>query len=72
MNKGIEGFKRENEAIGYSRAYNQIIKNIDSIDELMQYIPFDLASEIKKSGFAKPGKLYLNLSGKNLVLPVQL
>lgn len=52
----FEGFKREQSAIGYARAYGQM-NNL--LNELQRYLPFDLVKEIKGSEFENHSKVSL-------------
>jgi hypothetical protein len=47
-----EGYKRQDEAFGYCRAYGALVRGIDGgLEELENYLPFDLLQEIKSSEF---------------------
>lgn len=48
----FEGYKRQNQAFGYARAYRGMIQALpDGIETLVADVPFDLVQEIKKSPF---------------------
>lgn len=48
----FEGFKRQNQAFGYARAYRGMMASLPrGIDSLEAHIAFDVVSEIKKSPF---------------------
>jgi len=49
-----EGYKRQDEAFGYCRAFGAIKRALPGgMNELTEYLPFDLIGEIKKSDFTK-------------------
>lgn len=47
----FEGYKRQEEAYGYCRAYGSMIKSCNDYSEVESWIPFDIANEIKNSMF---------------------
>lgn len=48
----FEGYKRQDEAFGYSRAFGAMMRTFeDGLDTLEEYIPFDTYKEIKTSPF---------------------
>lgn len=48
-----EGFKRQDLAFGYARAYGALVRALpEGLDSLVADLPFDLVAEIKKSKFA--------------------
>ena len=47
----FEGFQREEEAFGYSRAFSGIISELQGFDKLEEVMAFDVIREIKKSEF---------------------
>jgi hypothetical protein len=50
----FEGYKRQDQAFGYARAYHGLINALPrGLDSLEADLPFDLVAEIKKSKFAK-------------------
>lgn len=50
----FEGFKRQDHAYGYARAYGGMMRELShGINSLEAHLPFDLISEIKKSAFFK-------------------
>lgn len=54
----FEGYKRQDKAYGYARAYAGIMKALpEGIDTLIADIPFDVVQDIKKSGFQKTADL---------------
>lgn len=53
----FEGFKRQDQALGYIRAYRNLVEQLDGgMASLEQFIPFDVVSEIKKSKFSELAK----------------
>jgi hypothetical protein len=49
-----EGYKRQNNAYGYARAYRGLITSLPrGLDSLEADLPFDVVGEIRKSNFAK-------------------
>lgn len=55
-----EGYKRQNQAFGYARAYSGLINSLPrGIDSLEAHIAFDVVAEIKKSPFTKIADLSL-------------
>lgn len=49
-----EGYKRQDEAFGYCRAFGAIKRSLPGgMNELTEYLPFDLVQEIKNSDFTK-------------------
>lgn len=49
-----EGFKRQDKAFGYARAYRGLINSLPrGLDSLEADLPFDVVAEIRKSNFAK-------------------
>jgi len=49
-----EGYKRQDKAFGYARAYRGLINSLPrGLDTLEADLPFDLVAEIRKSNFAK-------------------
>jgi hypothetical protein len=48
----FEGYKRQDQAFGYCRAYGSMIKILGGIDSFESYLPYDLVKEIKKSKFS--------------------
>lgn len=66
-----EGFKRQNLAFGYTRAYHGLISTLpDGLESLEAGLPFDLFAEIKKSAFAQtaamPEDEFISLTKKRL------
>lgn len=56
----FEGYKRQDQAMGYARAYSGLVRTLpQGLDTLVASIPFDLALEIKKSNFQKIADLSL-------------
>lgn len=54
----FEGYKRQNQAFGYARAYSGLINSLPrGIDSLEADIAFDVVAEIKKSPFTKIAEL---------------
>jgi hypothetical protein len=54
----FEGYKRQNQAFGYARAYGGLIKSLpDGLHTLERDIAFDVVAEIKKSPFSKIAEL---------------
>lgn len=54
----FEGYKRQNQAFGYARAYGGLINSLPrGIDTLEADIAFDVVAEIKKSAFTKIAEL---------------
>lgn len=54
----FEGYKRQDKAYGYARAYAGMMKALpEGIDTLIADIPFDVVQDIKKSGFQKTADL---------------
>jgi hypothetical protein len=50
----FEGFKRQNKAFGYARAFRGLVHSLsDGIESLVAHIPFDVVKEIKESNFYK-------------------
>lgn len=50
----FEGYKRQNQAFGYARAYRGMIDAIPGgLDSLSKDIPFDVIAELRKSPFSK-------------------
>jgi hypothetical protein len=50
----FEGFKRQDHAYGYARAYGGIMRGLShDTNSLEAHLPFDLMAEIKKSAFLK-------------------
>ena len=50
----FEGFKRQDKAFGYARAYRALIEALpQGLDSLAQDIAFDVVAEIRKSSFQK-------------------
>jgi hypothetical protein len=50
----FEGFKRQDHAYGYARAYGGIMRGLShGTNSLEAHLPFDLIAEIKKSAFLK-------------------
>lgn len=50
----FEGYKRQNLAYGYARAFRGMMNTIpEGLDALSKDIPFDVVAEIRKSQFAK-------------------
>ncbi len=50
----FEGFKRQDHAFGYSRAYGAMVNALpNGLESLAADMPFDLVAEIKKSKFAQ-------------------
>ncbi len=50
----FEGFKRQDHAYGYARAYGGMMRELShSTNSLEAHLPFDLMAEIKKSAFLK-------------------
>lgn len=53
-----EGFKRQDQAYGYIRAYRAMISEIEGgLAALEQYLPFDLLAELKNSKFSELAKI---------------
>lgn len=49
----FEGYKRQDQAFGYIRAYRNLLEQLDGgLSALEEYMPFDLVIEIKKSQFS--------------------
>lgn len=49
-----EGYKRQDKAFGYARAYRGLINSLPrGLDTLEADLPFDVVAEIRKSNFAK-------------------
>ncbi len=49
-----DGYKRQDQAFGYIRAYRNLIRELENgLESLEHVIPFDLAYELKNSEFAK-------------------
>jgi hypothetical protein len=54
----FEGFKRQDHAYGYARAYGGMMKGLpQGIESLVADLPFDLVREIKKSIFLKKSEI---------------
>lgn len=54
----FEGYKRQDQAFGYIRAYKALIESMDGgLAALEQFIPFDLMVEIKSSKFSELTKI---------------
>lgn len=50
----FEGFKRQDQANGYARAYHGILKGLpEGLASLERHLPFDLVLEMKKSRFSE-------------------
>ena len=49
----FDGYKRQDQAFGYCRAYGSMRSHLTNISEVEAWIPFDLINEIKKSEFIK-------------------
>ncbi len=50
----FEGFKRQDQAYGYARAYRGMTQALpEGLDSLIRDLPFDLMAEIRKSPFQK-------------------
>lgn len=50
----FEGYKRQDQAYGYARAYHGLVQGLpDGLESLVAFVPFDLLAEIKKSSFQK-------------------
>ena len=50
----FEGYKRQEQAYGYIRAYRNLVEQLDGgLSALEQYLAFDVVAEIKKSEFSK-------------------
>jgi hypothetical protein len=57
----FDGYKRQDKAFGYARAYSGMMKALpEGIDTLIADIPFDVVQDIKKSGFQKTADLDIN------------
>ncbi|MBK26941.1 MAG: hypothetical protein CME70_23260 [Halobacteriovorax sp.] len=53
-----EGYKRQDQAFGYIRAFRALTKELDQgLSTLEQYLPFDLLAEIKSSPFMELSKV---------------
>lgn len=49
-----EGFKRQDQAKGYARAFRGLVQSLpEGFDTLIQDLPFDVMADIKKSAFYK-------------------
>jgi hypothetical protein len=54
----FEGYKRQDMAFGYTRAYGALIQTLPrGIDSLEAHIAFDVVAEIKKSPFTRIAEL---------------
>ncbi len=54
----FEGFKRQDKAFGYIRAYRGMIDSLpDALETLVEYLPYDLVCEIKNSKFSQLAKI---------------
>jgi hypothetical protein len=54
----FEGFKRQDAAFGYARAYRGLIQSLpQGLDTLVADIPFDVVQDLRKSKFAKTADL---------------
>ncbi len=53
----FDGYKRQDQAFGYCRAYGAMIKSCEQIAEVESWIPFDVTSEINKSDFKKMSEI---------------
>lgn len=54
----FEGYKRQDQAYGYARAFRGLIQSLPrGLDTLEADLPFDLVAEIKKSKFSKIAEL---------------
>lgn len=50
----FEGFKRQDKAFGYARAYRGLLQALpDGLESLVADLPFDLVAELKKSSFSQ-------------------
>lgn len=50
----FEGFKRQDHAYGYARAYRSLVESLpEGLDSLVQDIAFDVMADIRKSTFQK-------------------
>ena len=55
-----EGYKRQDKAFGYARAYRGLIQALpEGLETLVADLPYDLVAEIRKSSFAKVADLPL-------------
>ncbi len=53
-----EGYKRQNQAFGYARAYGRLIQALpEGLFSLERHLPFDLVHELKKSSFSQVAAL---------------
>jgi hypothetical protein len=49
-----EGYKRQDKAFGYARAYRGLTQSLPrGLDSLEADLPYDLVAEIRKSAFAR-------------------
>jgi hypothetical protein len=54
----FEGFKRQDMASGYARAYRGLLEALpEGLESLVADLPYDLVAEIKKSKFSKIAEL---------------
>ena len=54
----FEGYKRQDQAFGYIRAYRNLLEQLDGgFSALEQFLPFDVVAEIKKSPFSEMAKI---------------
>ena len=49
----FDGYKRQDQAFGYCRAYGAMKASCENYDEVESWISFDIANEIKSSDFTK-------------------
>ena len=54
----LEGFKRQDQALGYTRAYRGLLNALpNGLETLEQDIPFDVVQELKTSRFGELAKI---------------
>ncbi len=54
----LEGFNRQDQALGYVRAYHGMIKSLpNGLDSLEQNIPYDVVSTLRNSNFGELAKV---------------
>lgn len=54
----FEGYKRQDQAFGYIRAFRTLLENVDGgLSFFEQDLPFDIIAEIKKSPFSEMAKI---------------
>ncbi len=56
----FDGYKRQDQAFGYCRAYGAMINAIGNTDEVEAWIPFDLLAELKSSDFLQIAMISLS------------